>query len=78
VVRFALFDRRRDAFAKLLDARVGRDLCIVVDGKLRETYRIQAGFAALLATRGVSDSRLLETVALLRYGPLPCRLVLDR
>jgi len=78
-VRFELKEERRDAFEQFTGWRVGRDFCVVVDGKVRFCAPIPAAMPGSGEIRGPgtgwTDDEARELAALLACGPLPCRLV---
>jgi len=78
-VRFEFKDEAKAAFEKFTAANVGRDLCVVVDGKVTVCATIQAampGNGQLRASgSGYTEEQAQGMAAILESGPLPCALV---
>lgn len=81
-VRFELKAERRDAFEQFTGWRVGRELCVVVDGKVRFNAPIPAAMPGSGELHGPgtgwTDDEARELAACLESGPLPCRLVPEK
>jgi preprotein translocase subunit SecD len=78
-VRFELREERRNAFEEFTGWRVGRDFCVVVDGKVKFCAPIPAAMPGSGEIRGPgtgwTDDEARELAACMETGPLPCRLV---
>jgi len=79
VVRFEFAEARRAAFEKFTAARIGRQLCVVVEGKVHVSPVINAAIPGAGELRapgtGYTEGEAQEMAAILESGPLPCRLV---
>jgi hypothetical protein len=78
-VRFEFKDDRKAAFEKFTGEHVGRELAVVIDGKVHVMPKIAAalpGMGELVGPgTGYTDEQAQELAAIFASGPLPCRLV---
>jgi preprotein translocase subunit SecD len=78
-VRFEFADPRKAAFEKFTGANVGRELCVVVEGKVHVAPVINSAIPGAGELRapgtGYTETEAQEMAAILECGPLPLRLV---
>lgn len=78
-VRFEFVSARKAAFEKFTGANVGRQLCVVVEGKVHVSPTINAAIPGMGELRapgsGYTEPEAQEMAALLECGPLPVKLV---
>jgi len=78
-VRFEFADARKAAFEKFTGANVGRQLCVVVEGKVHVSPVINAAIPGAGELRapgtGYTEPEAQEMSAILESGPLAVRLV---